>query len=50
LLISGIDLVISCLEGDSVLKIAQRMLTVKMKQNSFSGNRNGVGRLMNIER
>lgn len=46
---SGIDLLISCLLGDNVLKIAVKIETVKMKKNSRTGNRNGVGRLMNID-
>ena len=50
LLMSGIDLLMSCRLGESVLRIAHKILTVKMKTNSRYGNKKGVGRLMNIER
>lgn len=33
-----------------MLKIAVTILTVKIKKNSRYGNKNGVGKLMNIDR
>jgi len=47
---SGMVFFISCLDGESVLKIAVTIETVKIKKNSRYGKRNGVGKLMNIER
>lgn len=47
---SGMDLLMSYLLGDSVLKIAHNILIVNMKINSLYGNKNGVGKLMNILR
>jgi hypothetical protein len=45
---SGIDLLISCLDGEYVEKKAQKIDTNETKMNSLKGNTKGVGMLTNI--
>lgn len=46
---SGIDLLMSYLLGEKVLKTAVKIETAKMNKNSRTGNRKGVGKLINID-
>jgi len=45
---SGIDLLIKCLEGEYVLKKAQKIDTNETNRNSRKGNTKGVGIFTNI--
>lgn len=45
---SGMDLLISCLDGEYVLKTAQKIDTKETKKNSRKGNTKGVGILTNM--